>query len=334
MKKFCLWALKAAAAGMIAFVLLCLWCASYYNVPVHYENPTGATEYVWQSHKTYRKGTEGFVFGRTNNEGMNAPEDYHEGDRVDILLMGSSHMEGMNVEQEENTASVLEQLFEGEKNCYNIGMSGHTLAYCLSNLQAALDCYQPQDYVVIETRTLDFSDGEMGRLAEGKLQSIPSYSSGPIVLLQKLPYLRLMYTKYLDDIDLGAHKPHETVPVEGVDPAYLDQVLSKVLADAAESCREAGVQPMILYHPTLYLSKDGSPYVSTDPADLERMERCCRENGILFVDMTDSYLQGVTDGHRLPYGFANTKPGMGHMNSWGHRLFAQGIYRTIMEQEG
>ena len=96
MKKISAWILKALAAGLAALLLLNIWCYFYYNVPVHYTNETGATEYRWESNKFYRKGTEGFAFGRTNNEGFNNLSDYEPGQEIEILLMCSSHMEGMN----------------------------------------------------------------------------------------------------------------------------------------------------------------------------------------------------------------------------------------------
>ena len=107
MKKNLKWLFKAIVAGCAALVLLNLFAFFWYNVPVHYENPSGATEYVWERHKFYSKATEGFALGRTNNEGFNNINDYHEGDSIDILLMGSSHTEGFNVAQDENSGAII-----------------------------------------------------------------------------------------------------------------------------------------------------------------------------------------------------------------------------------
>ena len=84
----------------------------------------------------------------------------------------------------------------------------------------------------------------------------------------------------------------------------------------------------------VYTEETGAVYTETDPADRAAMEAACRENGSRFVDLTESYLAGFGQQHKLPYGFANTTPGMGHMNSWGHRLFAQAVYDTVKEMEG
>lgn len=332
MKNAFIWIGKAAVAGVAALLLLCLWCSFYYNVPIHYTNETGATEYKWESNRFFRKGTEGFAFGRTNNDGFNNLGDYSSGDALDILLMGSSHMEGMNVKPEENTAAVLNRLFAGEKYTYNIGTSGHTLMYCLKHLDRALDTYAPGSYVVIETRTLDFTSQELEALADGTLPDIPSHTGGLVELMQRMPYLRLLYTKYVKDSgDEGAGPAADRPQADTAEKAAL---LNSVLSRAADSCQSQGVQLIIVYDPVICADETGAGYTETDPADLAAMKAACRENDIRFLDLTDSYLAGFNQQHRLPYGFANTRPGNGHMNAWGHKLFAQAVYETIREMEG
>ena len=331
MKKILPWMLKALAAGLAALLLLNIWCYFYYNVPVHYTNETGATEYKWESGKFYRKGTEGFAFGRTNNDGFTNLSDYEPGQEIEILLMGSSHMEGMNVPQEDNAANLLNLLFEGEKYVYNIGTSGHTLIYCLSNLEAALDTYEPGEYVVIETRDLAFSQEELEALVSGTVEPIPSRTGGLVELLQKLPYLRLIYTKYFNE-DGGDDADGSGIST--IDSQALDKLTAQALSRAAESCREHGVQLILVYDPTVYADSQGRGYTQTEAEDLERFTACCEASGIAFVDLTESFLQGYEQQHKLPYGFLNTRPGMGHLNSWGHELFAGAVFQTINELEG
>ena len=117
MKKVAAWIMKAIAGGVIALLALNAFAMLYYNVPVHYTNPDGATEYKWETSTFYSKGTEGFAWGVTNNDGFNNLRDYTPGERIDILLMGSSHMEGFNVAQDENAGAVLNTLFDGEAPC-------------------------------------------------------------------------------------------------------------------------------------------------------------------------------------------------------------------------
>ncbi len=322
MKRILIWALKAAAAGVAALLVLCALCMLYYNVPVHYTNETGTTEYRWQAGAYYRKGTEGFAFGRTNNDGFVNLNDYKQGEHIDILLMGSSHVEAMNVPLEENTAAVLNQLSGGASYCYSIGVSGHTLPYCVKHLERALELYEPEKYVVIETGTLSFPQSDIDAVLAGTLADIPSQSGGLVGLMQKLSYLRLFYTKY---IKTGGEADGAAADA-GVVP-------EAVIARIGEICREKDVTPIIAYHSPVLVDESGQPYSQAAASELAAFRAACDENGVVFADASGDFVEGFRQYCRLPYGFLNTAPGAGHMNSWGHRLYAARIYETVEELE-
>lgn len=332
MKSLFKWLIKAFAAGCIAFAALSLFAFFWYNVPVHYANPSGATEYIWESHKFYSKGTEGFALGQTNNEGFNNLEDYHDGDQIDILLMGSSHTEGFNVAQQENMGAVVNSLFDGEKYCYNIGTAGHTLPYCVKNLSDALDHYKPTQYLVLESYGVEYSPEEMQKVVAGELADIPSHTGGIVGILQKLPYLRLFYTQFFKDgnnafdgaASLNAAKP-ENISYEDALDAFLDEV--------AREAKDHGITAIIVHNKNVELNEDGSGYFSGEPDKLALFARLCDEKGIVFIDMCPVYMRLYQQEHALAYGFSNTSPGSGHMNATGHRLFAEELVRTIREME-
>ena len=333
MKKFGVWILKAIAGGVIALLALNAFSMLYYNVPVHYTNPDGATEYKWETSTFYSKGTEGFAWGVTNNDGFNNLRDYAPGERIDILLMGSSHIEGFNVAQDENAGAVLNTLFDGEKYTYNIGTAGHTMLYCMKHLAAALDTYEPGGYVVIETNTVDFAPEDIDAVLSGTLADIPSQSGALVTLMQKLPYLRLLYT-----VQFKGAGAADTEAVTAVDQTQIGDyaaVLSPLLGMVADICSERGVQPIIVFDAIVLVDEQGKAYTVTDPEYLAAFESVCAEKGIVFVDLTGAYTDEYAESSRLPYGFANTTPGMGHMNKVGHRLFAQEVYETIeaLEEE-
>ena len=91
MKRKILWCLKALLSGILAFVIVSAFCTLYYNLPVHSNTSGGATDYNWEGHVFYSRGTEGFAWGQTNNEGYLNPYDYTENTEVDILVMGFYH---------------------------------------------------------------------------------------------------------------------------------------------------------------------------------------------------------------------------------------------------
>ena len=331
MKKFGVWILKAIAGGVIALLALNAFAMLYYNVPVHYTNPDGATEYKWETSTFYSKGTEGFAWGVTNNDGFNDLRDYTPGERIDILLMGSSHMEGFNVAQDENAGAVLNTLFDGEKYTYNIGTAGHTMLYCIKHLAAALDTYEPGEYVVIETNTVDLATADIDAVLSGTLTDIPSQSGALITLMQKLPYLRLLYTVQFKGA--GAADTEAATTADQTQTGDYAAVLSPLLGMVADICSERGVQPVIVFDTAVLVDEHGKAYTVTDPEQLAAFESVCAEKGIVFVDLTDAYLGEYAESCRLPYGFANTTPGTGHMNKVGHRLFAQEVCGTIKALE-
>ena len=338
MKKFGVWILKAIAGGVIALLALNAFSMLYYNVPVHYTNPDGSTEYKWESSTFYSKGTEGFAWGVTNNDGFNNLQDYAPGEKIDILLMGSSHMEGFNVAQDENAGAVMNTLFDGEKYTYNIGTAGHTMLYCVKHLASALDTYEPGEYVVIETNTVNIAPEDIDAVMSGTLADIPSQSGALVTLMQKLPYLRLLYTVQFKGM-AGAADADDTEAAEApTTPRESAAALSPLLGMVADVCSERGVQPIIVFDPTVYVDGQGNAYTETEPKCLAAFESVCAEKGIVFIDLTGAYTGEYAESCRLPYGFANTTPGAGHMNKVGHRLFAQEIYETIKaleaEQDG
>ena len=331
-KAFFRWAGKALGAGLLAFALLCLFCFFYYNVPVHYANPDGATEYKWEPGSFYSRGTEGFALGRINNDGFNNLRDHSPGERIDILLMGSSHMEAFNVAQDENTAAVLNTLFAGERYVYNIGTAGHTFLYCVKHLADALDVYAPA-WVVIETSSLDFAPADMQAVVEGSYPDLPSRTGGILTIMQKIPALRLFYTKYFRGGELfsGADTGEPAPAADG--SLNYAEALEPLLEKLAREAEARGVQAMIVFSPPLLPAPDGSVYSETDAEQLALFAALCREKDIELLDLTSVYLEAV-ERHVLPFGFSNTTPFAGHLNRDGHRMFAEAVAGRIREREG
>ena len=325
------WIGKALLAGVIALAGLCLFCVLYYNVPVHYTNESGATEYKWEAKRFYSKGTEGFALGWTNNDGFNNLRDYTPGERIDLLLMGSSHMEGFNVAQDENAAAVLNALFGGERYTYNIGTAAHTLPYCAKHLDRALTAYAPGQYVILETATLDYAPETMASAVDGTLIDIPSHTGGVLGMLQKLPFLRLMYAKYVKGGEAFGDVGGSTAAFSEED---YEKAAAALLGKIARESAAHGVRAIVVYDPAVHPAKDGSFYTDGQPSHRELFARLCEENGVLFVDLTERFLAATVAEGEFPFGFSNTEPGNAHINRFGQRLFAEGVYELICEREG
>ena len=317
------WLSKAFVSGCIALVVLTLFCFLYYNIPVHSTDASGATDYSWEHKKFYSRGTEGFAWGRTNNEGYLNPVDYSEGMNVDVLIMGSSHMEAYNVAMEDSTASQLSSLL-GDEVVYNIGVSGHTFLTCSDNLEAALEKYRPQKYAVIETSALLFPDEDVRKVIEGEAEELESHSGGIIGLLQKNQLLRLLYSQLSNWLEAPDEGSSATVKPEANTELY-----SELLNKLSKTASEYGVKLIILYQSNMYIDPETGISFGNDTDLRDFFSETCREVGIEFADMSERFAEEYSNSYILPHGFSNTSVGAGHLNKHGHRMIAEELCKIM-----
>ena len=312
------WLLKAIIAGTAAFIVLNFFSFLYYNVPARQEVPDGATDYKWPANAFHAMATEGFGYGNVNDDGYNNPEDLKDIDEINVLFMGSSHLEGFNLSPDRNAAAVLQKLTG--KTVYNIGISEHTLLRCLDNLENALNKYDPTEYVIIETMTVSFYDEELQNALNGEGR-LPTYSGGVMDILQTMKYLKLVYYQYNNLTRRSS--PGGTAPL--TNEGMLDQLLSS----AEKTCEDHNVRLMIVFHPTLTVDDEGKITANFNTEDAELMEKVCTEKGIVFINMADSFIEHYLKESELPHGFSNTVPGSGHLNETGHYLIAQKVNEAM-----
>jgi hypothetical protein len=318
---------KTITAGIIALFILSGFCLVYYKLPVHLTSKTGTTDYVWEQHAYYSKMTEGFGYGRMNNEGFNNLEDY-TAQPVDILLMGSSQMEASNVAQNETTAALLNSKFNETKYVYNIAISGHSIPHIVTNLETAIQYYTPREYVVIETMSIQFDTASLEDIINSKIQRILSYDRGIVFRLQKIPYLRLLYGQYKAIRGNNEDEIPEQVP-EVFDKEKYSELLDTVIQRINQISINNDIKLTIFYHPHLVLNKDGSVSTNTNTEYLELFKTACNNNNICFMDMTGTFTEEYKRSHVLPHGFANTAVGAGHLNKNGHKIIAAELFRQI-----
>lgn len=61
--------------------------------------------------------------------------------------------------------------------------------------------------------------------------------------------------------------------------------------------------------------------------------QACKNNGILFVDMTEPLERLYKEEHILAHGFINTAVGSGHLNKYGHNLIARVLTYVIQNNK-
>ena len=327
---------KIVVSAALAFVVLNLFCCIYSNVPPHSKNENGSTDFSRPPYSFYSRWTEGGSFGKTNNEGLYNLYDYEEGMPVDVIIMGSSHVEGTYVPLEYGIAARLDERFQ-DKTVYNLGMASHTFLTCAKNLDAALTRYEPE-YAAILATDLLYTDDKLSRAITGDIGELRSYTSGPIALIERIPYARLLYDNWDKSIEntINSIKGSKSETSDEIDPSeyqnteqLLDQYL-KELHDVAES---HDAKLIIFYDPSTSLDENGSLVLGDGSDPVELFSDLCDKNGVLFLDMSERYLSQYNSSYVLPHGFWNSSVGSGHLNRYGHKMISDEIYSLISEVE-
>lgn len=313
---------RTLVAGAIAFLILTGFSIFYYNIPMSYDCEDGSTDYKWASNVFYARGTEGFCWGKTNNEGYINSIDYRRGTPIDVLIIGSSQMEAFQVRQEESTTYLLNNLLNNWV-VYNIGISGHTFPICVDNLDAAVQKYHPSKYIVIETSDICFPDDILNDVITDARVKVGTHSDGIIGHLKANPYIRLIWNQVQNYM--------ETTRAETEISNYSNdaELLSALLKKIKKSADMSGAKAIVIYHPAIKLDSDGSILFDYNAIALEQFKRLCEKNGICFLDMSDRFKQEYSKSHILPYGFSNSSVGSGHLNKNGHAMIADELYQLM-----
>ena len=309
------WIVKVLIAGLMAFVVLNIFSFFYYNIPARVKDESYVTDYKWPANSFHSLMTEGFGMGTVNNDGYNNPYDYEEDMYIDILFMGSSHIEGFNLNKNKNAAVILSEL--NKKDVYNVGISDHTLLRCLSNIGDALIKYNPKDYVVIETMSVSFYDNEL-KSALNRDDPLPTYSGGILDFLQNFKYLKLVYYKY-NSLKYNAQVINESITNE--------QLFSELLEDAKIKC--GNTKLVIVFHPNIIVDNDGNITTTYNKQDEQLLKKLCEDNSIVYINLEDTFIDYYLKENKLPYGFANTTMGFSHLNETGQYLMAQKIHEVM-----
>lgn len=320
---------KVIIAGILALILLSVFSYVYSFSGLHVYNESGATDYKWMPHQYKSNMTEGFSWLRMDANGFNNASAHMDND-IDILLMGGSHMEAVNVAPNENTGYLLNEMLP-DKVTYNIGMSGHTIYTCVQNLRDALNEYDPSDYVIIETNTIHMDEESVNAVISDMYPEIPSYDSGWIYAIQKnMPIVKSLYKQ----IDIWRSQGTAgAVNIADIEQEDNSEPARTLLHEVSSTANDKTVTPVIIYHPTVSVDEDGSVAVPDADDYRDCFARMCADEGIIFVDMTDDFVSLYEEQHILAHGFVNTRAGVGHLNRYGHEAAAKVLADTIMELE-
>lgn len=332
LQKLFRWCLKAILAGIISLILLSGFCWFYSFDGVHITPESGATDYVWESNQLKATMKEGFARLHMDAQGYNNVSDFSES--PDILLMGSSHMEALQVSEDENTGALLNEMLPQYKT-YNIGMSGHTIYRCIDNMDNALNEYHPQEYLVMVVDTVDLSVDEMQKVVDQTAVPMPSHNRGIVYYMQKIPAVKVVYKQLADWIELEKKDSSDDYEEDEAFefPENYEALLEEFLHRASDIAKRNNIELIIAFKPSQSLQQDGVLTYGYTEEYLQCFQQICDRESIEFINIEDSFERLYQEEEKLAHGFMNSAVGVGHLNTDGHRAVADAIVEKIQELE-
>lgn len=321
------------AAIVIGFFIVNLLCFGYERPTGWIETPNGPSPAGWNPNTILVHGTEGFGVIKTDENGyINIPGSLQE---KYVLCMGSSHTQAKEMSVDENFTSLISAHFsegEGSLAAYNIACDGNFLPSLIKHFPAAIQAFPDASVVTIEVSSVDFSADELN----GALQQVEYDESqnvkNQIEYIGIKDKLKIFIKEYFPLVSLVKSKLETASANDGAN------IVNKNNDDAAIALGKAlkfmrseyDGEIIFIYHSQTLIEEDGSISFADDKL-FEAFEKACSENNICLLDMRPIFLEHYENEKEIPYGFANTKPGNGHLNKLGHCLIANSLIPYIEE---
>jgi len=327
------WFVKFLLANALACLVFSVVGYFYYFGGLGIEPPIA--DEVWKRatpNGRVSRCVEGAVSVRLDANGYNN-EYYRDAKReltdVDALVMGSSHVEGFNLNKP--FVYLLNERFadsEETKSFYQCGASSHTLVASLARYEDALKLFRPKRYVLVETCFAPdlneirqaLNDEVKNRPAPAALRPWFSRVWGLTWGLGRLnQYFAFRATR---DGEANAAPTSESRKA-------LEAGWTELARRVVEISRRYGVRPIFFFHLNANLGPNGEYSPRPEVENLPAFRAICEREGIVFVDATERFRREYEERDVWHYGFGNAGIISGHLNRDGHRAVADVLEETI-----
>ena len=310
-------------ALVMGFAIVNALCFFYERPAGWVDTPAGAAPAAWQPGALIVHGTEGYGVSKVDENGFLNPEG-PLADRY-VLMMGSSHTQGKEVYPAQRYSTLVSSYFSGESGpltAYNIASDGHYLPSQIRHFRAAVAAFPNADAITMEIGSTDATTQEL-RDAQTQVDYVPvGFDSARRLKSAVKAGLPLVSLLKKNIQTLRAQAAEETEGAYDYE-TELDAALCLIRS-------EFDGPIAFVYHPSTEIRPDGSlELVYSDTWDI--FCRMCEKNGIDVIDAGPRFARLYETERQLPYGFANTTPGSGHLNARGHEILAEEIISYLEE---
>jgi lysophospholipase L1-like esterase len=331
---------KLAGALLLSLVLWELILSTfYYKLPLSITHPVLGRIY---GQGLYVQGKEGFARAHLDALGLRIlPPFETQSDAKNVLLLGDSYTQGLQVADKETFAWLLqEQLGKGYK-VFNAGREGTSPNYYIGQAEFLKTTFKP-DTVVIQLSESDFTHDPFDAKQslyfvrsgqEFQLIKNDSYKSRSS-LGQRFDALKTFLNFSVMRVGLqrleGKHD-RGTEFANNDERSENEKVAEQKLfiSFAVNELKTIYGDPILVYIPPV--DYFGTSY--TKPSAIERdLSEAAEEAGIRYFSTRGEFVHLFETKHLVSQGFANTEPGLGHINNLGHAVVATRLSEMIVDQ--
>ncbi len=319
-------------AIFIAFIIINIICFCYERPPGWRDTPKGASLAVREPYCLLVHGTEGYAITRVDKNGYLNP-DKPLADKY-ILMLGASHTQGKEISPDKKYSVLVNDFYYNDDylHTYNISCDGSFLPSQLRHFKAALEAFPDAELVTIEIPGTDYSVEDITTSMDQ-----PDYDPADSAIwfehmsfTEKAKNTLKDYVPMLSKIKksyLGLQQAKNPSKKQPIDPDEYEKAINQSLSQIRSEC---DIPIVFIYHPETVLESDGTMSLEYSKT-WEIFKSACINNDIDVIDCGDEFLENYEASHKLPYGFANSTPGTGHLNELGHKILADKIIQYLEE---
>lgn len=314
----------------------------FYYRPVGWlEREKNATSAVWEPNTVMVNFLEGGGITRVDSRGYTNPWG-KELDEELVLCIGASYVQSKEVMESKKYTYLLNEMLTSENKLkvYNLSRDAYMYPEIVAGFSAAIQEFPQTKVAVIDISNTDYSIEE---LEESLVQREYSEEQTGDKLYESLTSAEKIKVKIKDYFPVISILKHQISQMQGKKAAVGNKTAEDTVKVSKEQYAEAldatmkqmreafSGEIIILYHPSVCLNEDGSMSLN-QPEYLEVFNEVCQQNGIVFADMGEDFLQAYEEKKEVPYGFNNVTIGEGHLNKYGHKLIAERLYELIAKE--
>lgn len=304
----------------------------YLYKPGWIDRDNAATTAIWNPGAFLWNCAEGFGYYQIDRNGYVNPS-LPLIEKGYTLIIGSSYTQGKEVPEGKRYSDLLNKMLSDSKDSlcvYNVSQDGLFLPEIIAGFSALVQEFPNSDNIIIEIANTDYSKKELlnalvqrafdiNDIGMNIKSSLPFNENFRIYIKEIFPIATLIKRQIGTAMEMAEPDEGKTAGDNLKDT--FDVVLAAIRA-------EYGGKVIIVYHPLTELSDEGGLIIKKSKS-IELFSESCRKNNIIFLDLSDSFLQEYQMDYLVPYGFSNTTIGNGHFNCIGHKIMALELYKVL-----